>query len=214
MSDFDFSINEETETQEEGLSSVLSPGIHNNLILKKVEYITPDEDDTTAKWEEAIEFTFETTMTSLKRDNNGNLITDTNKNNIIISKAGSTISKREFFSKSKTDSKKLKNMLSRLKHIMTKFMPEEEAIVKGKDFKALCLSIVKKLDAHKEGKKVRIKVTKNGKYSNIPNYMPFIESMTVKGSKLQMSSKEYEGEEASNLDDLDMGAEIEIPDDL
>lgn len=213
--DFEFSIDETVEVKEKaGFASPMAPGIHQNLKLSEVRYVTPDKDDHGAKWKEGIEFLFEATAVTFKRDNNGNLDYSPNGDKIIISKPGQQVSKREFWDDDKPADKK-KKIIARIKHIMTKFMPEDQAVIgKKKDFKGLALAVVKKLDEHKEGKKVRIKVTQNGKFTNIPSYFPFIESMGTKGSQLTMSAKEYEVEEASNLDNLDMEGEIAIPDDL
>ncbi len=136
------------------------------------------------------------------------------KTKFIISRAGDKINAREFFSASSTDEKKEMNMLKRIKHTMVKFIPAEETAIKGNDFESLCKSVISKLGESFVGIPCRLKVIKNGNYSKVAPYMPFLELQSVKVSNLKMSDKEYEGTQATSLQDFSDDGEIAIPDEI
>lgn len=207
-----FDINEEVSTEEEGLGSNLGVGIHRHVYLTKVEYNVPAEGDVKAKWEESLDFTFVCKGTNVSKDKHGNVITDAQSRPITISRAGETALIREFFSPSKTDAAKQAKMLSRIKHILLKFMPEKEVIVKGKSFEDLSKNVIKLLEGKYENTELVLKVIKNNKYSQVPKYMPFVERADLKLSKLQLSKKEIEGEAPSAMADLEGSMDIEMPD--
>lgn len=209
---FSFEINEEVETQEEGLGSNLGVGIHKGIFLTSISYNTPDEDDVKAKWEESLDFKFECRATNLKKDKYGNIIPDANGKNIVISRPGESIDVREFFSASKTDAAKQQKMLGRIKHILVKFMKPEEVIVSGKSFKELSENVIKLVGDKYKDTELRLKVIKNGKYSQVPKYMPFLERADLTATKLQLSAKEEQGDKPTNIADLDLAGEIQMPD--
>lgn len=73
------------------------------------------------------------------------------------------------------------NQIKRFKHIITKFVPKEAfegfSVNSFEEFVKKSIQILG--NAH-VGKKVRIKVTlNNSNYTSLPNYTPFIESMSV-----------------------------------
>lgn len=73
------------------------------------------------------------------------------------------------------------NFNTRLKHIATKFVSEEEAEISASNYADFCQKYVALLDKPEYKKvPVRLKVTLNMKdYSQLPKYPPFIESMDV-----------------------------------
>lgn len=88
--------------------------------------------------------------------------------------------------------KKIQNQMSRVKHIATKYVTEEEFKFEAKNFIDFAENVVKKLPKGKyENKLVRLKVVYNyNNFTTLPNYLPFIEKMEVPvaESKLTISS--------------------------
>ena len=87
--------------------------------------------------------------------------------------------------------KKVQNQAKRIKHIMTKYMSEDQTKIEyDTDQWVKYASTVKaKLDAVKKGVKVRIKATyDNQNYVTLPNYTPFIERMDVEETGLLIQS--------------------------
>jgi len=137
-------------------------GIHENVKLTNVEYKESTEGN------KFMVFTFE--------------------------KEGKTLPHTEWEPKD-PDPVKLKNkkanQMKRVKHIVTKFIPEEAYVFKAEDFKSFCENTIKLLDDKFNNKLVRIKVVySNNNYTSLPNYVPFIESMDVpkEKSKLEIIS--------------------------
>ena len=83
------------------------------------------------------------------------------------------------------------NQIKRVKHIVTKFIPEDEYVFQASDFKTFCENTIRLLGSKYEGNKVRIKVIYSfNNYTSLPNYVPFIEKMEVpkEQSKLELLS--------------------------
>ena len=79
----------------------------------------------------------------------------------------------------KLENKEL-NQIKRVKHIVTKFIPEDQYVFQASDFKSFCENTVKLLGNAYVGKLVRLKVIYNfNNYTSLPNYVPFIETMEV-----------------------------------
>ena len=100
---------------------------------------------------------------------------------------------------------KIKNQAIRVKHIMTKYMPEEDTKVEyNYDQWIKYASAVKaKLDPVKGTSKMRIKATYDTKgYVTLPNYVPFIESMAIPtaDSELEILSNDKRERPQSNGD--------------
>lgn len=76
------------------------------------------------------------------------------------------------------------NQIKRVKHIVTKFISEDNFVFEAADFKGFCESTIAILGKSYVGKKVRLKVVYSfNNYTSLPNYVPFIESMEVAASK-------------------------------
>jgi len=86
---------------------------------------------------------------------------------------------------------KTKNQIKRVKHIITKFIPEEKYVLNVENFKQFCEETIRLLGEAYKGKKVRLKVVYSyNNYTSLPNYVPFIETMDIPfdKSKLEISS--------------------------
>lgn len=83
---------------------------------------------------------------------------------------------------------KTANQIKRVKHIVTKFIPEETYEFEVNTFKEFCDKTISMLDGKYENKPVRIKVIYNySNYTALPNYVPFIESMEVPKEESKLS---------------------------
>ncbi len=83
------------------------------------------------------------------------------------------------------------NQIKRIKHIVTKFIPEEKYVIEADDFKTFCSETIRLLGTSYKGVKVRIKVIYSfNNYTSLPRYVPFIENMSVpkEKSKLEILS--------------------------
>ena len=87
--------------------------------------------------------------------------------------------------------RRVNQMLVRVKHIATKFVPENQFIVQGNNFGELIDSVVKMLaPSTYAGKKVRLKVVYSyNDYCSLPNFAPFVESMDTDPSGLKINPK-------------------------
>ena len=208
-----FAIDESVQPDEQGSGNQMNPGIHSGVELREIKFVVPEEDS--ANWEQAVDFIFESKITNYLRDSKGNIVVGDDGSKIIISRPGDTSVRREFYSESTFSEKKWTNSLKRMKHIMSKFVAENEAVASGKTFEALVKDIIKRLEGKTEGVKLRLKVVQvvsSGKiYNQIPNYTPFVERLDVKMSKLQIRDNELKAESPTNFTGLEEGGEIDIP---
>jgi len=85
--------------------------------------------------------------------------------------------------------RRVNNMLIRVKHICTTFMPKDQFNVKGSNFSELCTNIAQVMgNVNTEAVPVRLKVVYDYKdYNAIPNYAPFIEAMSVANTVLRIT---------------------------
>jgi hypothetical protein len=157
-----FLVDEKIQSEERAVNYI-DVGIHDNLELTEIKV------DTSPKGNHFIAFTF--------NDPEGRVLTKTEwqptgpEDDVLLKKA--------------------KNQAKRIKHIMTKFLSEEQCKVEyDTDNWIKYASAVKaKLDPAKAGVKVRIKATYDYQnYVTLPNYTPFIERMDVEKSSLDILS--------------------------
>jgi hypothetical protein len=209
------SINQDVELDESSLGSQMQPGIHENVKLVEIKYVTP-ESEGKSSWkgvsQEALDIVFEATQKSILKDENGNVVKQDGQPKI-ISRAGSRIKKREFFDP--TDEKKAKNFQRRIKHIVTKFVDPEHAILKGKNLEEFGENMWKLVEKETEKTLLRLKVVMGSQgYGEIPGYWPFIQRMDSKAvPNLAVTKKEREGKSPASLTDLEggMDSEIQLP---
>tara|TARA_R100000152_G_C6774285_1_gene201974 strand:- start:904 stop:1485 length:582 start_codon:yes stop_codon:yes gene_type:complete len=87
--------------------------------------------------------------------------------------------------------RRINQMLVRIKHIATKFIPENQFVVQGNNFGELVDSIVRLLAPNTfTGKKLRLKVVYSyNDYCSLPNFAPFVEDMAKDPSGLKINPK-------------------------
>jgi hypothetical protein len=140
----------------------LDVGIHEDVLMTNVEY------KVSSNGNEFMVFTFE--------------------------KDGKAVTLTEWRPKDDDPSKledKTNNQIKRVKHIVTKFIPEEMYEFDATSFKEFCEKTIAMLGDKYKDKKVRVKVIYNySNYTTLPPYVPFIETMDVskEDSKLEVLS--------------------------
>ena len=90
---------------------------------------------------------------------------------------------------------KCKNQASRVKHIMTRYLSEEQTQIEYNydNWLTYAKAIKAKLDPVKGSTKVRIKAIYDDKgYVTLPNYKPFLESMAIPLSDTKLSIRSNE----------------------
>lgn len=143
--------------------SFIDVGIHENAEITEIKY------DMTEKGNEFLAFAF-------------------------ISEDGKTLSHTEWKPVDEDPEKleqKQRNQIKRVKHIAKRFIDEEEFVFEAKDFKDFATQVIKLIGNKYKGIKLRIKVVYSwNNYTTLPNYMPFVENMTVPkaDSVLKMTS--------------------------
>lgn len=110
------------------------------------------------------------------------------------------------------------NQATRIKHIMTKYMPEQQTVTGAvQTFEQYANAIIAKFNAVADysQKLVRLKVVKPGEYSKLPRFAPFMETMDIPKEESKLAFTQYEkqqmetkpsadedfGETADTLDD-------------
>jgi len=154
-----YDVNTSIDSEGSG-ANFLDVGIHDDVELIKVEFKTSSEGS------EFMVFQFE--------------------------KDGKKLSHTEWKPRDEDDERlenKTKNQIKRVKHIVTKFIPEDKYVFSVTDFKSFCENTINLLGETYKGKKVRIKVIYSfNNYTSLPRYVPFIELMSVDKTKLEILS--------------------------
>ena len=156
-----YNVNESIDS-ESGGTSFLDVGIHEDVELVGIEYKTSSEGN------DFMVFTFE-------KDGKQVTLTEWTPKDVDTERLES----------------KTKNQIKRVKHIVTKFIPEDQYVFNATDFKSFCENTIKLLGTSYVGKKVRIKVIYSwNNYTTLPPYTPFIEQMSVAkaNTKLELLS--------------------------
>ena len=85
--------------------------------------------------------------------------------------------------------RRVNNMLVRIKHICTTFIPKDKFNVRGANFTELCQNIASVMSTvNTTSVPVRLKVVYDYKdYNSVPNYVPFIEPMSVQSTVLRLT---------------------------
>ena len=113
--------------------------------------------------------------------------------------------------------KKLKSQITRLKHIVTKFIPEGTSLPEADTFVELCNGIKSLMASHSANTKpMRLKMVFNNKgYLTTPKYVPFVESMSVVKSESKLSLTDFDQLHKPTADNVvDKVDETAITDDL
>lgn len=156
-----FLVDETIQSEGRDLNFI-EPGIHNNIQLKEIKV------DTSPNGSNFIAFTFE-------------------------AEDGKRLTKTEWEPLGEDDDKlkKAKNQAKRIKHIMKRFVPEEDTKIEVDldNWTKYASTVKAKLDPAINGIKLRLKaVYDNKNYVSTPNYVPFVERMDVSPSTLSISS--------------------------
>ena len=189
-----FNIDNTLQVNEKALQTYMTPGIHDNCEFVKVTK------KTASNGKSYLEFQFKNSEGALL--NHAEWDVDPTRT-----------TPRQGETQEEAVQRKVKSMLTRIKHIATKFIPEDQFVIKAQSFDDLCAAVVTALTGKGVGKMVRIKVVYNyNDYSSLPNYCPFIEDMSSNPSglkinpnydKMEKATKEVEAEvSGSNEADL------------
>lgn len=151
-----------TETPAESASKYFGPGIHENVLLSSVEFVSPKKDGT---GDPQLIFTF----TGKKGETFRHIEWEVGSNSLDPEKARTNLAKR-------------------IKHILTKFMPEDKVILSGNSWAEFCKGIISLLGNQHVGKPVAIKLVYNDKDNlGFTKYLGFI---ATSASELSIGSKE------------------------
>ena len=133
----------------------------------------------------------------VKKDKNGNSymsfkFVDSNGNELTHNEFDVNpqyVTPKEGESKEDAVLRRVNNMLIRVKHICTTFIPKEQFNVRGNDFSELCQNIAQVMsNVNTTAVPVRVKVVYDYKdYNSLPNYAPFIEPMSVANTSLRIT---------------------------
>jgi len=98
--------------------------------------------------------------------------------------------------------KKMTSQMKRVKHIMTKFLPEDKVTINAQDFNGFCNQVIALLGNSYVGKKLRVKtVYSYNNYVSIPKYVPFIEVMDeVASDKSRLNITSFDKMEKDEAD--------------
>jgi len=101
------------------------------------------------------------------------------------------VTPKEGESKEDAVSRRVNNMLIRVKHICTQFIPKENFVVSGTTYEEFCNNLINLMNNANTNASLRLKVVLNYKdYSSLPNFTPFIENVdTHPTSKLKINPK-------------------------
>jgi len=116
------------------------------------------------------------------------------------------VNKKEGENQDEAVARKVNNMLIRIKHICTKFVDTNSFSVNGKTFIELCDNLITFMGIKYQGISVRLKVVYNYKdYTSLPNFCPFIETMTTNPTELKIGANDKMEKDST-------GAETEVKD--
>jgi hypothetical protein len=209
----------------EGTSvSTLNVGINENILLKNVSYgLASRKEDADPNGPKALcfEFTtkdgessllhFEWEVNEQREIESAERLYDT-----LVSKGGSNVPKetKAEFVNSRTD-RAFSSQATRIKHIMTKFMSEEEAVVPMvNSFAQFGQMVEKMLKPRLDDRKLRLICVYNYKgYVTLPTFTPFVENMVdgvstslkinLKYHKLELPKQDNPATAASAVSDND-----------
>lgn len=185
-----YEINESISSGEAG--SGLRPGINENIKLTSVRYDKAGKKDDSPL---ALIFTFENETGGIYEEKlfeiNPEKVKEFNQN---YPKKHGRDDKAKGYKKGEpiTNDQAVAiayaDQATRIKHIMSKFIPEDQIKIKANSFKEYAEAIGKML-AGKTDVALRLKVTLNTKdYYQLPKFPPFVERMDVNPSKLEITS--------------------------
>ena len=141
-----YGFNQETASESSNELRFESAGIHSDVTLENIEYTTSKKD---GQGDNVIAFNFR-------------------------GKNGESFRHLEFDIKD-GDEGKMASMAKRVRHILTKFIPEEKAVLSGDTFEEFAKGVIALLGNNNVGKSVAIKLVYNNKdYLSFTKYVGFI----------------------------------------
>lgn len=156
-----YDLTQNIETEQGGLTYI-TPGIHENLRLEKPDGTYPIVYEKSRNGNEFIAFHF-------------------------MNKEGQTFVHTEWKPSSPDQDileKKSANLTKRLLHISKKFVDESQLKFKVETFEQLANKLITIIGNNYKNKLFRVKIVYNNKnYTTFPNYVPFIESMSISADK-------------------------------
>ncbi len=189
-----YNINSNLKVQESTRTTSIPVGIQDNCKLTNVEKLTASNGGV------YLQFTFEdahgNTLKHIEWDVNPERVTP---------KPGETTEEAV--------ARRVNSMLMRVKHICTKFVPADQFSVQGANWDQLCDNLIAFMGTRFVGTKVRLKVVYSwNDYSSLPNFAPFIESMTINPTALRITSYDkMEKESASAQAEVNSTDESDLP---
>ena len=167
-----YEINQSTQVQEKSSVSSIPVGINDNCTLENISRETANNDSP------YLCFTFS--------DIEGNKL-----KHLEWDVDPERVNKKEGESTEEAVERRVNNMLIRIKHICTKFVDPNSFSVKGSDFTELCNNLINFMGTKYQGIPVRLKVIYNYRdYTSLPNFCPFIETMTTNPTGLKIGSND------------------------
>tara|TARA_Y100000034_G_scaffold96944_1_gene118239 strand:+ start:3266 stop:3844 length:579 start_codon:yes stop_codon:yes gene_type:complete len=166
-----YKINQSTKVQESGGSSAIPVGINEGCSLMNIsKEITKDGNPY---------------LCFLFNDSNGNEL-----KHMEFDVNPERVNPKPGESNDEAVSRRVNNMLVRIKHICTKFVDPDSFSVQGNNYDELCDSLVTFMGTKFQGVPVRLKVVYSwNDYSSLPNFCPFIETMDTNPSGLKINPK-------------------------
>jgi hypothetical protein len=160
---YDLTVNIDSEST--GISYIL-PGINENVRLGKANDEYPIRYGVSKNNTEFVEFSF-------------------------LNEEGQTFTHTEFAPTDEDDEKRNKktaNQIKRVRHILTKIVPEDSIKFKVETFKQFVEKVIEIVGDNYKGKLFRAKIVYNDRnYTTFPNYVPFMEKMEVEKEKSRLT---------------------------
>ena len=180
-----YEINQSTQVQEQSSVSSIPVGINDNCTLENISKETASNGST------YLCFSF----SDLEGNKLKHLEWDVDPERV---------NKKEGESKEEATKRRVNNMLIRIKHICTKFVDPNSFSVSGSTFNELCDNLINFMGTKYQGISVRLKVIYNYRdYAALPNFCPFIETMTTNPTGLKIGSNDKMEKESAK-------AEVEV----
>jgi hypothetical protein len=194
-----YGIDENVKSESGAGGSVLSPGINENITLKDVSYgLASRKQDADANGPKALCFEFanedgETALLHFEWEINEERELEGAKRlyDSLVAKGEIPKETKQEFVNNRVD-KAYSSQASRIKHILTKFMPEEDVIIQTvASFEQYCQMIARLIKPKLDDRKLRLICVYNYKgYITLPSFVPFVENM-VDGVATSLKISKY-----------------------
>jgi len=190
---------DENVASESNVGSTLNPGINENIVLKDVSFgLASRKKDADPSGPKALcfEFTNPATEASLLHfeweiNEERELESAKKLYDALVAKGEIPKETKQEFVNNRVD-KAYSSQASRIKHILTKFMPEEDVIIQTvASFEQYCQMIVRLIKPKLDDRKLRMICVYSYKgYITLPSFVPFVENM-VDGVSTSLKINKY-----------------------